>query len=95
MTLHGGIITRRPLCYTADGKLIVAPCGNDIRVYSAQSGEHVASLRGHSAEVTATVQDPNNSQLVGVATAAAAAASVLVALAGSDERTQAAQRKTA
>lgn len=66
MTLHGGIITKRPLCYTTDGRLVVAPCGNEIRVYSAKSGEHIANLRGHAAEVTAVAQDPSNSKLVGV-----------------------------
>jgi len=66
MTLHGGIITKRPLCYTTDGRLVVAPCGNEIRVYGAKSGEHIATLRGHSAEVTAVAQDPSNSKLVGV-----------------------------
>lgn len=64
MTLQGGIITSRPLCYTTDGRLIAAPCGNEIRVYSAKSGEHVATLRGHTAEVTAVAQEPSNSKLV-------------------------------
>jgi hypothetical protein len=58
--LQGGIITRRPLCYTADGRLVIAPCGSELRVFSARSGEHIATLRGHTAEVTAAVQDPSS-----------------------------------
>eukprot|EP00882_Tetradesmus_deserticola_P029930 GHRQ01033565.1.p1 GENE.GHRQ01033565.1~~GHRQ01033565.1.p1 ORF type:complete len:116 (-),score=18.67 GHRQ01033565.1:269-616(-) len=65
MALHGGIITKRPLCYTADGRLLLAPCGSDIRVYSSKSGEHIATLRGHEAEVTSVVQmDSGSSKLV-------------------------------
>jgi NET1-associated nuclear protein 1 (U3 small nucleolar RNA-associated protein 17) len=65
MALHGGIITKRPLCYTADGRLLLAPCGNDIRVYSSKSGEHIATLKGHEAEVTSVVQmDSSSSRLV-------------------------------
>uniref|UniRef100_A0A383VBL7 WD repeat-containing protein 75 second beta-propeller domain-containing protein n=1 Tax=Tetradesmus obliquus TaxID=3088 RepID=A0A383VBL7_TETOB len=65
MALHGGIITKRPLCYTADGRLLLAPCGNDIRVYSSKSGEHIATLRGHEAEVTSVAQmDSGSSKLV-------------------------------
>jgi hypothetical protein len=64
MALQGGIITRRPLCYSSDGRLLIAPCGSDIRVYSAKSGEHIATLRGHTAEVTAVAQDPASSKLV-------------------------------
>jgi NET1-associated nuclear protein 1 (U3 small nucleolar RNA-associated protein 17) len=65
MALHGGIITKRPLCYTADGRLLLAPCGNDIRVYSSKSGEHIATLKGHEAEVTSVVQmDSSSSKLV-------------------------------
>eukprot|EP00878_Enallax_costatus_P013093 GHUV01013681.1.p1 GENE.GHUV01013681.1~~GHUV01013681.1.p1 ORF type:complete len:298 (+),score=25.60 GHUV01013681.1:581-1474(+) len=64
MSLHGGLITKRPLCYTTDGRLLLTPCGNAIRVYSARSGDHIATLRGHEAEVTAVVQDPGNDKVV-------------------------------
>ena len=58
MSLKGGIITRRPLCYTPDGKAFFAPCGRDVRIYSAASGEHVGTLVGHAAAVTAVALDP-------------------------------------
>ena len=62
--LKGGLITRRPLCLSHDGKHFFAPCGNDVRVYSTVSGDHVASLRGHTAEVTAVSLDPSSSSQV-------------------------------
>lgn len=61
MSLRGGVITRRPLCLTDDGKLFFAPCGKDVRVYSAISGEHVGTLFGHTATATAVALDPANS----------------------------------
>lgn len=64
MTLYGGLITKRALCYTIDGKLLLAPCGNDIRIYSAASGDNLTTLKGHGAEVTAVVQDPSSDKVV-------------------------------
>lgn len=64
MSLHGGLITKHPLCYTKDGRLLLAPCGIDIRIYSARSGDHIATLRGHDAEVTSVVQDTSSDKLV-------------------------------
>jgi WD40 repeat protein len=58
--LRGGLITRRPLALSQDAKHFFAPCGNDIRVYSTVSGDHVATLRGHGAEVTAVTLDPSS-----------------------------------
>jgi hypothetical protein len=58
MSLKGGILTRRPLCYTPDGKAFFAACGRDVRVYSAASGEHVGTLVGHTAPATAVALDP-------------------------------------
>lgn len=58
MSLRGGIITRRPLCFTGDGKVFFAPCGKDVRVYSAASGEHIGTLLGHTGTVTAVALDP-------------------------------------
>lgn len=64
MLLHGGLITKRALCYTKDGRLLLAPCGRDVRVYSARSGDHIATLKGHDAEVTSVVQDTSSDKLV-------------------------------
>jgi hypothetical protein len=58
MALRGGLITRRQLCWTPDGRVFFAPCGRDVRVYSAQSGEHIGTLTGHTASVTAVALDP-------------------------------------
>ncbi|KAF8061314.1 ycf24 [Scenedesmus sp. PABB004] len=62
MPLAGGLVTRRPLCFSSDGRLLLAPCGADIRVYSARSGDQLATLRGHAAEVTAVVQEPGGAR---------------------------------
>ena len=62
MALRGGLITSRPLCYAADGRHFYAPCGSDVRVYSARSGDHVATLRGHADAVTAVAVDPSNAR---------------------------------
>ena len=58
----GGLITRRPLAYSVDGKYIITPCDNELRVYSAITGEHLSTLVGHGGEVTCAVLDPRNSQ---------------------------------
>ncbi|KAI8464049.1 MAG: WD40-repeat-containing domain protein, partial [Monoraphidium minutum] len=60
MALKGGVITRRPLCLSPDGQLFFAPCDKDVRIYSALSGEHVGTLVGHTATVTAVAPDPAN-----------------------------------
>lgn len=64
MAFQGGIITRRPLCLTVDGKFFFAPCGKDVRVYSAVSAEQVGTLIGHTATATAVALDPTNSSQV-------------------------------
>lgn len=64
MALKGGIITRRALCFTPDGKVFFAPCGRDVRVYSALSGEQINTLVGHTAKVTAVSLDPSSSTQV-------------------------------
>jgi NET1-associated nuclear protein 1 (U3 small nucleolar RNA-associated protein 17) len=72
-TLKGGFLTRRPACFSPDGRLIYVPVSTDIRVYSALSGEHVGTLRGHKGDVTAVVLDPS-AAAAGAAAAARPAA---------------------
>ena len=66
MALKGGIITRRPLSWLEDGKVFFAPCGREIRVYSATSAEHINTLTGHTAAVTSVALDPASSTRVRV-----------------------------
>jgi hypothetical protein len=63
MALKGGIITRRPLAW-AGSQAFFAPCGNEVRVYNSASGEHIHSLTGHTATVTAVALDPGSSTQV-------------------------------
>jgi NET1-associated nuclear protein 1 (U3 small nucleolar RNA-associated protein 17) len=69
-SLKGGFLTRRPACFSPDGRLIYVPVSTDIRVYSALSGEHVGTLRGHQGEVTAVVLDPSAAAVGAPATGA-------------------------
>jgi WD40 repeat protein len=68
MSLQGGIITRRPLCLSSDGRLLLAACGAEVRVYSARTGDHISSLRGHFAEVTSIVEQPGSGSSSGGST---------------------------
>ncbi len=58
--LKGGLITARPLCLAHDAQCFFAPCSTDVRVYSTASGDHVATLRGHTAAVTGVALDPSS-----------------------------------
>lgn len=64
MSFGGGFITRRPLAYSQDGKYILTPSDDELRIYSALTGELVSSLHGHGAEVTCAVLDPRNAHQV-------------------------------
>lgn len=55
MIAGGGQLTRRPSCYSADGRLLLVPCANAVRLYACDTGELVGRLAGHTAEVTAVV----------------------------------------
>jgi hypothetical protein len=64
MALRGGYLTRHPVVLAQNGKLCLAPCGNDVRVYATRSGELVLTLRGHSKKVTAIAENPSSKQQV-------------------------------
>lgn len=62
--LHGGQISRRQTIFSADGKLLCAPCGNNIRLYGASTSECVGTLEGHTDEVTCLALNPKDSSQV-------------------------------
>lgn len=62
--IRGGSISQRPLTFSDDGKLLLAPCGNSVRVHSTVTGELIATLQGHTADVTCVALDPHNGKQV-------------------------------
>lgn len=56
----GGILARRQGTATSDGRFVLCPCGHQVHIYSALTGERVGSLVGHTGEVTCVLQDPEN-----------------------------------
>lgn len=60
----GGLISKRPLAYSDDGKLLLAPCGRAVKIFSAVTGEQVGTLDGHTADVTCAVLNPRDKKQV-------------------------------
>jgi hypothetical protein len=65
MAFRGGSLTHREPSLTADGKHVLVVAGNDVRLYSAVSGDQLLTLSGHTAAVTAVVLDPKDGAQVG------------------------------
>ncbi|KAJ3496046.1 hypothetical protein NLG97_g2949 [Lecanicillium saksenae] len=51
-------------CVSADGKYIAIAVGKDVHVFSTQTHEAVAVLRGHLTEVSGVAFQPNNSNML-------------------------------
>lgn len=60
----GGSISRRQLMFSDDGKLLILACGSALRLYSTATGEPVASLAGHTADITCVTSDPKSPKQV-------------------------------
>ena len=71
MVFRGGSLTAREPSLTADGKHVLIIAGNDVRLYSAVSGDQLSTLSGHTAAVTAVVLDPKHASQVSGASRAA------------------------
>jgi hypothetical protein len=54
----GGQLTRRQHLLSRDGRLLIVCLANNLRVYSAVTGEMLFELEGHTDEVTALSLDP-------------------------------------
>jgi hypothetical protein len=54
----GGQLTRRQHLLSRDGRLLIVCLANNLRVYSAVTGEMLFELEGHIDEVTALSLDP-------------------------------------
>jgi hypothetical protein len=65
MTFRGGSLTHCEPSLTADGKHVLVVAGNDVRLYSAVSGDQLSTLSGHTAAITAVVLDPKDAAQVG------------------------------
>lgn len=59
----GGGLLRGPV-YSQDGRHILACCDSELRVYSALTGDHLATLRGHVSELTCAALDPKSASQV-------------------------------
>jgi hypothetical protein len=57
-------LTHREPLLTSDGKHVLIVAGNDVRLHSAVTGDHLSTLSGHSAAVTSVVADPQNTRQV-------------------------------
>ncbi len=56
----GGILSRRTGTLSSDGKLLFCPCGKQLHIHSAVTGERVGSISGHAAEVTGVLLNPDS-----------------------------------
>lgn len=57
---RGGLISRRAAAFSGDARLVLAPCGKSVSIYSTATGEHIGALVGHSGEVTSVILNPEN-----------------------------------
>lgn len=62
--MGGGQLTRRHHLLSRDGRLLIVCLANNLRVYSAVTGEMLFELEGHTDEVTALSLDPLSSSQV-------------------------------
>ncbi|KAK9812065.1 hypothetical protein WJX73_002618 [Symbiochloris irregularis] len=60
MVQGGGCLSSRPAVTTADGKHLVVPVADTVRLYGTASGSLAAVLKGHTQEVTAAVLNSRN-----------------------------------
>lgn len=55
---------RRHSVWSDDGKLLLAPCGREVHLFAAATGERVGTLEGHAGDVTCVVLDPQDTSRV-------------------------------
>lgn len=60
----GGSLNTDSAIVSADGSFIFVPSGAAVRMYSSLTGDRVAELHGHAADVTAICVDPADTQQV-------------------------------
>jgi NET1-associated nuclear protein 1 (U3 small nucleolar RNA-associated protein 17) len=56
----GGNITKFPLTYSLDAKILFSCCSNVVKMFGALSCEHVGVLKGHTATVVGVCPNPSN-----------------------------------
>lgn len=60
MVQGGGFLSGQPAVTTADGKHLVLPVADTVRLYGTASGSLAAVLKGHTQTVTAAVLNSRN-----------------------------------
>jgi WD40 repeat protein len=70
--LAGGTLNTVTAVACSDGSEIYVASSDQVRVYSSLTGDRIAQLTGHAAEVTAIALDPDDEQQVGRINAAVA-----------------------
>ena len=59
MATCGGPLSEWPGVVTADGRAFLAPAARHVHMYSSATGALLATLRGHTANVTAIALNPS------------------------------------